>query len=390
MVSSRSGRVTTTAVSNLKPGEILRDFDVRGFGVRRRTGQPSYFLQTRVAGRLTWITIGKHGSPWTPATARKEAIRLLGEINEGVDPNARKRQRRGEPTLAVCADEFLEMHGSKLRRSTYAEYGRLLQNFIVPALGSKRISDITRADVTRFHRALAETPRQANLSLAVLSKLMSWCEIEGLRKPNTNPCRLITKYREVSRQRFLQDEELDRLGQVLHQLESQGEENPYVIGAIRLLLLTGMRLGEVLSLEWRFIDLQRGLIALPDSKTGQKAVFLNPAAREVLIGIPRVPDNPYVIVGHREGQHLINLQKPWRRIRALARLDDVRIHDLRHSFASMAAAHGASLQLIGRLLGHTSPQTTERYAHLVADHVREANDTVGAAIAGHITSRRPR
>ncbi len=157
--------------------------------------------------------------------------------------------------------------------------------------------------------------------------MMTWCEMEGLREPNSNPCHRIKRFPERSRQRFLSDAELDRLGSLLSDLEETGQERPTVIAAIRLLLLTGMRLGEVLGLEWRFVDLQRGLIALPDSKTGQKAVFLNDAAIAVLSNVQRVRGNPYVFVGAQEGGHLINLQKPWTRIRERAGLEDVRIPD---------------------------------------------------------------
>lgn len=278
-------------------------------------------------------------------------------------------------------------HGARLKPSTRAEYQRLLKGAIVPALGTNPIRHIDRSDVTRFHNRLKDTPRKANFALAVLSKLMSWCEMEGHREINSNPCRLIKKYRENARQRFLTDAELDRLGGVLSDLEEGQEETVFVTGAIRMLLLTGARLGEILPLEWRHVDLQRGHITLPDSKTGQKIIFLNATSLELLGRLPRVDGNPYVFVGHRPGGHIINLQKPWRRIRALAAIEDVRIHDLRHSFASVAAAQGASLQLIGRLLGHATQQTTQRYAHLVADQVRAANEDVGKRLGGLLGGR---
>ncbi|MBU1212819.1 MAG: tyrosine-type recombinase/integrase [Alphaproteobacteria bacterium] len=386
MVATRSGRITATAVVSLPEGTTLRDETLGGFGVRRRSGTPSYFLQTRINGRLKWITIGKHGAPWTPTTARQEALRLLSEIAEGADPTQKKHARRTAVTLDAIAHEFLNEHGVKLKARTLHHYTRVIEARILPALGTRPLREIARSDVSRLHAAMVATPRQANLTLAVLSKLMNWCEIEGLREPNSNPCRHIKKYREASRQRFLSDDELDRLGHVLKDLSERQTESPYVIAAIRLLLLTGARLGEILTLEWRFIDLQRGLISLPDSKTGQKAVFLNEAAVDLLRTLSAVPGNPYVLVGAREGGHLVNLQKPWRRIRRLARLEDVRIHDLRHSFASIAAAQGASLQLIGRLLGHASTQTTQRYAHLVADQVKELNETVGKKVGSALGS----
>lgn len=380
MVAKRTARISAASVNALKEDEIIRDTEVRGFGVRRRSGTPSYFLQTRIKGRLRWITIGKHSSPWTAVTARREALRLLGDIADGDDPSIVKRDRRQAVTVQEAAEAFLDIHGAKLKGSTREEYRRLLKNIILPTFGRHSIGDVSRSEVIRLHARLKDTPRNANFALSVLSKLMSWAEIEGLRETGSNPCRMITKYRERKRQRFLSDEEIDRLGRVLKDLADREEESPYVIAAIRLLLLTGARLGEVLSLQWTFIDLQRGLIALPDSKTGQKAIFLNEAALELLRSLPRQPDNPYVLPGTRDGQPIVNLQKPWRRIRELAGIPDVRLHDLRHSFASIAAAQGSSLQVIGSLLGHTNTQTTQRYAHLVATHVREANEAIGAKI----------
>ncbi len=386
MVAARTARVTMSSVTGLRPGETLRDTDLKGFGARRREGAHSYFLQTRVDGRLKWITIGTHGAPWTPTEARKEALRLLLEAKNGRDPNAAKKDRRKKKakptTLADIAEAFMADHGARLKPSTRGEYQRLLNNTIAPVLGTYPIRHITRSDITRFHTRLKDTPRKANFALAVLSKLMNWCEIEGHRQINSNPCRLIKKYRENARQRFLSDNELDRLGLVLADLEEREEETVFVTGAFRMLLLTGARLGDVLPPEWRDVDLQRSHISLAGSKTGQKIIFLNETAVQLLARLPRIDGNPYVFVGLKPGSHIINLQKPWRRIRTLADIEDVRIHDLRHSFASIAAAQGASLQLIGRLLGHATQQTTQRYAHLVTDQVRAANEDVGNRLGG--------
>ncbi len=381
MPQTTTGKITAAAIARLEPGEILRDAELKGFGVRRRNAAVSYFLQTRINGRLRWFTIGRHGAPWTPATARKEALRLLVEIAGGSDPGDGKRQRRETPNVSEAAAQFLDQHGAKLKASTRTEYARLFRTTLVPAFGKRSIRDISRSDVTRLHAALRQTPRKANFALAVLSKLMSWAEAEGYIAEHANPCRLIEKYPETARQRYLSAEELKRLGEVLQEAEEQGSESPYVIAAIRLLLLTGARLSEILTLEWRYVDLARGLLFLPDSKTGQRPVFLNSGAIELLQHLPRQPGNPYVIAGATQGRHLVNLQKPWRRIRARAGIEDVRLHDLRHSFASIAAESGASLPLIGKLLGHTQMQTTQRYAHLVADPVKELSETVGAVLA---------
>ena len=195
-----------------------------------------------------------------------------------------------------------------------------------------------------------------------------------------NPCRHVEKYREEKRERFLSVEELSRLGKVLDQEEREAGFMPWIIGAIRLLIFTGARLNEILTLPWAEVDVQRGVSSLADSKTGRKTIYLNPFAVDVLRSLPRLDGNPFVICGGRNGRHLVNLEKPWRAIRARAGLDDVRLHDLRHSFASVAAASGLSLPIIGKLLGHTQPQTTARYAHLSADPLKEANRRIGEEI----------
>ena len=345
-----NARVNVTTVSALEPGQTLRDPAIKGFGARRRKGAPSYFLQTRVKGRLRWLTIGPHGAPWTPESARKEALRLLTEIHDGSDPGQDKRSRREAPTLKQAAVEFLAEHGPKLKATTRREYVRSFERIIVPRLGKRKIADINRADISRLHGDLAETPRLANLVIAMVSKLMTWTEDAGLRPQHSNPCRLIKRYPERRRHRYLSNAEIERLAACLSTMEREGNEDVHVIAAIRLLLMTGARLSEVLTLQWSFVDLQRGLLTLPDSKTGQKIIFLSHGAIAVLKQLRRDPTNPYVIKGARAGSRLVNLQKPWTRIRRQIGLDDVRLHDLRHSFASLAAAQGASLPLIGALL----------------------------------------
>lgn len=210
---------------------------------------------------------------------------------------------------------------------------------------------------------------------------MSWAEEQGLRPLQSNPCFRLKKYREHTRQRFLSQDEYARLGAVIDRVQYIDDENFYIAAAVRLLALTGARLNEILSLRWQHVDLERRMLLLPDSKTGQKTIRLNPQAASLLCSLPRCEDNPHVIVGRRRGGHLINLQKPWRRIRAEAGLEDVRLHDLRHSYASVAAAQTGSWPMIGRLLGHNHTRTTARYAHLAADPFDQLNAGVGEAIA---------
>ena len=166
-------------------------------------------------------------------------------------------------------------------------------------------------------------------------------------------------------------------------------EGPFVLAAVRLLIFTGARLGEILGLHWQDVDIQRALMMLPDSKNGRKTIYLNAPALDVLASLPRLKNNPYVICGERKGAGLVNVQKPWRRLREQAGLDDVRLHDLRHSFASVAAAGGLSLPMIGKLLGHRSTLTTQRYAHLADDPARAANEMVAQRIAAAMASREP-
>lgn len=375
------GRITKSAVDRLVPGQTLRDDALKGFGVRRQQNAASYFLQKNVHGRVRWFTIGPHGSPWTPDSARKEAWSILVSLNDGIDPTKLKQLERDKPVLQDVTKQFMATHGPKLKPRSREEYQRLIDLHINPTFGNKLIADITRGDIAKFHASMADTPSAANFALAVLSKLMRWCEDCGYRPEQSNPCRGVIKYRQNSLERYLTSDEFAKLGKVLDHLERENGEDLYVLAAIRLLLLTGARLNEILTLRWTFVDVERQVLRLPDSKTGQKTIRLGVPAIKLLKALPRVNSNPYVIVGKLTGAHLINLQKPWRRIRDLAGIPDVRIHDLRHTFASQAAANGASLPMIGKLLGHSQVQTTARYTHLADDPLAALNDKVADRIA---------
>jgi integrase len=335
-------------------------------------------LKTRVGGRQRWLTIGRHGSPWTPDGARGEALRILGLKASGQDPASERDRQKGVITVAELGARFLKQYVQQhCKPRTAEEYRRAVEQFIDPALGHYRINDLTRADVARFHHDLRNRPYQANRAIAVLSKMMNLAEQWGLRNDGINPCKHVKKYREAKRERYLTNEEMKRLGAALTDAQATNAENPFVLGAIALLMLTGARLTEILTLKWEHVDVEQGVLRLPDSKTGKKLIYLNAAAIGLLRIMPRMRDNPYVIAGGRPRARLINLQKPWRRIRAKAGLNDVRIHDLRHSYASVAAGAGLSLPMIGKLLGHTQAATTQRYAHLAADPVRAASELIG-------------
>jgi integrase len=343
----------------------------------------------RVGGRQRWLTIGRHGSPWTPDNARREALRLLGLKAAGRDPASERDNQKGVITVAALGARFLDEYVPQhCKPRTAYEYRRAVELFINPALGRHRISDVQRADVARFHHDLRDRPYQANRALGVLSKMMNIAEEWGLRLDGSNPCRHVKKYREVKRERYLTREELQRLGRVLTEDQTKSVESPFAVAALGLLVLTGARLSEILTLRWEDVDLENCLLRLPDSKTGAKLIYLNAAAIQLLRRIPRMKDNAYVIAGGKPGAHLVELQKPWRRIRAKANLDDVRIHDLRHSFASVAAGTGMSLPMIGKLLGHSQPVTTARYAHLAADPIRAASNLIGAELTAAMNGKK--
>jgi len=361
------------------------DKELKGFGLRVHSEtRKVYVLEYRPGsgGRASpkrRITIGTHGSPWTPDTARDEAKRLLGLVVDGADPAADKAARRNAETVADLLAKVLSEHAeSKCKPRTAAEYARLCEKTIIPAIGKKTVPDITRADIARLHHALRGTPYLANRALAFLSKAFNLAELWGLRPEGSNPCRRIERYAEAKRERMLSGEELARLGAALAAYE---ETSVFAAAAVKLLIFTGARLGEILGLQWTWVDFERGEARLPDSKTGAKTLQLPPPALAVLASLPREKDSPFVIPGQRKDKPLVNLEKPWRYIRDAAGLPGLRIHDLRHAFASVGASSGMGLPIIGAILGHTQAQTTARYAHLAADPVKAAASSIAHRIA---------
>ncbi|WP_171172765.1 site-specific integrase [Ruegeria sp. HKCCA0370] len=347
------------------------DSQIAGFGVRvMPSGAKTYQAQYRKGGRTRRVSIGRHGKI-TVDEARKLAKEVMGQVAKGENPAEEISQHRRAPTVAALCERFFETHvRERCKPSTQGEYRRAIDLFIVPAIGSFKVVDVERKDIAELHHKFRDKPYQANRTLGVLSKMFNLAEIWGLRPDGSNPCRHVPKYREEKRERFLSQDELQRLGQVLADAELDGSESPFVVAAFRLLILTGCRLGEIQTLQWSFIT-DVGM-ELPDSKTGARRIPLPQAARAVLSTLPQLPDNPYVIAGAVPGHYVTDLQKPWRRIRKLAGLHDVRIHDLRHTYASNAVSSGMPIQMVGRLLGHSQIQTTMRYAHLADDPVRRA------------------
>jgi integrase len=377
-------KITKRAVDAVRASgqdQFLWDRDLKGFGLKvTPTGKQVYLLQYRIGGRgapTRRITLGRHGA-LTPDQARKKAAQLAGTIANGSDPAALRATEKAALTVAALAERFLNEHvATKTKPRTATEYRRLVENVIVPALGRKRVRDLARSDISRLHHEQRAAPYAANRTLAVLSKMLALAEKWGERPDGSNPCRHVEKYAERKRERMLSAEEFGRLADALN----TSSRSPYALAAIKLLVFTGGRLSEILGLKWAWVDFERGEARLPDSKTGTKTLHLPPPALAVLAELPRVEGNPYVIVGHIRGARLVNLEKPWRSIRNAASLPDIRLHDLRHAFASVAASSGMGLPIIGKMLGHTQAATTHRYAHLASDPVKAAAATVAAKIA---------
>ena len=356
---------------------FIWDDDIPGLGLRvLPSGRKGYVVQYRAGRRSRRMSLGA-STVLTCEQARTRAITIIAAAKNGEDPAAERDAGRKAITVKELSERFDREHISlRVKPSTAKEYRRNLERFILPALGRLAVTDITRADVAKFHHDLRHIPYQANRCLEVISKMFSLAELWGLRPDGSNPRKHIKKYPEEKRERFLSAAELRRVGEVLREMEVEGIELPSAILAVRLLILTGCRLNEIMTLKWEHVDLADNVLRLPDSKTGAKIVHLGQPAIERLKAAEQITDNPWVITGILEGKRLSDLQPFWQRVRARAGLKDVRIHDLRHTFASTAVAAGQGLPMIGKLLGHTQVQTTARYAHLAAEPVKTAADSV--------------
>jgi integrase len=397
-LSSRA-RLTQRRIADLSLGNRKRfvawDGQIPGFGVRVSKSAKTFVLKYRLpSGRTRWATLARVGVI-TLDQARARARAYLGVVAAGEDPLRRKDVARDAPTLVQVAERFMKEHVAARRKpSTERLYRLAIDRHIGPALGAIPVGDLTQADVMRLHHQLRATPIMANRVLAVLSKLTNWAEQQGYPASRSNPCRAVEKYREQARRRYLTPEEMKRLGAALRIAERWHSVSPTAVTAIRLLLLTGARVSEILSLRWCEVELTSATINLSDSKTGRKTIVLSAPAVDILDAWPRFAGSPYVFPGEgrgeKKGRHRVDLKDAWAWIRVRARLADVRLHDLRHSFASVAVSRGHTLPVIGALLGHTQAATTQRYAHLMDDPLRAASNATAAAIAAGLASRRVR
>lgn len=394
-------KISKQVVDAALPGQSIWDTKTRGFGVRvTKAGVATFVMKYCTGGQQRWVKIGRCDD-LTADEARKEAERLRGVIALGGDPAAEKAQRVKEPTLANFAALYVLRYSRHHKKpSTVREEIGALRNHIVPKLGKMKVRAINREHVADLHRWIKSKdkggPYAANRAAAQLRHMLNYAEDEGLREANSNPVRRLKMFKETPRERFLSPAELARLGAALEAFENETalprsgaasaeKSNVYPAAAIRLLILTGARRNEILTLRWSEVDLDARLLRLEDSKTGRKSIALPAPAVEILAGLPKQAGNPFVICGAREGQHFVGLQKKWRRVCAAAGLDDLRLHDLRHCFASVGAAGGMSLPLIGSLLGHSQAATTHRYAHLANDPRLAAADSIAASITASMS-----
>lgn len=413
--------IVKDAAPPAKGNRIIYDGDVKGFGVRvTKAGARAFILNYRAGGIERRITIGSYPD-WKTGPARDEAKRLKRQIDVGEDPMATRHAERAAATMSELADRFEKEHLSKRRGSTLADYKSLLRLYIIPELGKTRVADVRHSDIERLHARVAKkAPYRANRAVAVLSKMFNLSVKWEMR--TDNPCRGIERAPEEKRERFLSPAEIERLAGVLATYKERGTAN-----AIRLLLLTGARRGEVLAARWDEFDLEVGVWTKPSAHTKQKKEHRVPiSAPAVALLVEMKADAEkrlaeenktrkpgakakvleFVFPGV-EGKHLQEPKRGWLAICKLAGLavgtpkldargrptldkkgepimdwhSTVRIHDLRHTYASILASAGLSLPIIGRLLGHTQAATTARYAHLMDDPLRAATEHVGAIVA---------
>ena len=373
---------TIDALSVERGDKVFWDSALPGFGIRvHATGRKIYVAQARTPGGLPKrAPIGRYVEMSTE-DARRKAAEIIDRIRRGEDPVPPPPV--AEPTVADLAERYMTAHVKvNCRPGTVETFGRLVDLYILPELGDLKLSEVDRSHVSTLHHKYRGKPTQANQAVGVFSKMFKLAVAWGMTPSRPNPCRSVRRYRERGRERFLTPEEYARLGRVLFEAEAEGRLVASGVAAIRLLLLTGCRRNEIVTLRWDDLDRTAGELRLRDSKTGARRVPLTPAVERVLARIPRVEGNPWVITGEKPGSHLKGIDGLWPRLRARAGLDDVRLHDCRHSFASQALALGEGLPLIARLLGHKTVMTTARYAHLARDTEKASAAKVGDSI-GH-------
>lgn len=390
-------RKTATLAKEKGTPVFVYDDEVVGFGVKLSPGgKKSFFFEYWLAGRSRRMVIAE-SSKLTVEKARDEARILAGQVAKGGDPASLRANEREIPNLKTFAQRYLDDYAVPKKKPSSVHQDRAnLRLHVLPKLGSKRLDTITPADITKLHVALGKRrtvkvkvkeadeddpaerqvtrggPILANRVLALLNTMFNLAEKWAVLPRGSNPCFGVEKFKEERRERLLSIEELNALGTALRTSQEENQEPLHAIEALRLLLVTGCRRNEILTLKWAHVDLDRGLLLLPDSKTGAKEVVLPPVAVAILSRQERVKDDgvecEYVFPSEvkrpkKPRGHFSGLARIWERIRTAAGVPDVRLHDLRHAYASTAVMAGVPLATIGKILGHKNQTTTERYAH---------------------------
>ena len=376
-------RITSEVVNRLRLGERVSDDKLPGFRVRRQTTTSRvYEFNYYINGARKQVKIGRHGTvtadgvtSWTPEAARREAKRLAGLVAQGIDPQA-ERRGNGAPTVKDLFDRYMADHVQRLRKDgTAREYEGLFKKHLSAPLGHRKVIDVTRADIEKLQGELHRKPATANLCLAVLSAMFAKSEAWGWRPQHANPCRHVERYKTTSRERVLSADEMARLGPAI---ASDPDGKLFLVIA-----LTGARVSEVTGLKCSYLDLENGAARLPDSKTGAKTLVLPEPVLEILRTLKPVDGGEYVFP--QLSKHAI--YQSWERIRTAAGLPDLRIHDLRHNFASWGVNGNLGLPIIGKLLGHSSAQMTAKYGHVVSDAARLAANAIAGKLSKAMNGR---
>ena len=371
-------KLTKKNVESLEPTGTryeVRDDELIGFSIRvGATGEKSFYLTYRAgkgrAAPLKRLRIGTFPS-MTVEQTRQIVKQKLAQIAMGGDPAQEVKEGKNAPLFHEVIETFLQEHvDAKLKPATQHQDRTRAQNHLIPAFKKMKMADITYRHVAKLHHDLQNTPYLANRCAAVLSKFFDWCEKTGYRDRGTNPVRGLEKYREEKRLKFMESSELEAIGEGIAKLEKQDAIDPTIAAALKVMLLTGARCSEILTLKWEYFNESKEKALLPNSKTGAKVLPIPPTAWEVISALPRV--NEYCFPGRWGRGHIINVKDTWKRICKAGGISGWRIHDLRHAFASYAANSGKSLPIIGKILGHSQASTTSRYAHLAENPVAQA------------------
>lgn len=368
----------------------IRDSEVIGFGIRiTPAGAKSYTYQWRdAAGVWRRETIGRHGTV-TADMARATAQKWAGIVASGGDP-CPKVAPPTTATMQALADRYMAEHAAyKKSRSALNDSG-YWRNHILPAMGALRVAAVTRQQVEALHLSMRATPTNANRVLEVLRKGFNLAEVWGMRAADSNPCKGVKPFKLRPRRRYISASEAQRLGVAMRAMEREGGLVARFVALVRLNIYTGARKGEWLGARWDDVDIQRGILHLADSKSGEaQEIILPPAALDVLAGIGRVLGNPYIIAGAVRAKPLQETRRLWRRLCADAGIEGLRMHDLRHSFASYTVSATGNLAMVRGLLRHADPKTTMRYAHLLDDPLRAAAHAGAGALSALVDGPPP-